>query len=384
MIIVGALIISAIVWLEGKKVHGVGSSVTTTPLALTATASTSPTLSATDIAAIRAEKAKKYPPAVELVNPSGFVNTPDGAPISIGQYIGKDVVMIDFMTYSCINCQRTFPYLTAWYGKYKDQGLVIIGIHTPEFEFEKVYANVQKEMARYGITFPVVLDNDYGTWNAYQNQYWPRKYMIDIDGYVVYDHIGEGEYVETEQEIKNLLQERDTRLGIPVPADLIDSVSVSPSGTAGSIQTNSPETYFGANRNQYIGNGAQGKTGIQNFILPNSFASNMFYFSGSWNVLGEYAQGQSAGSGFVYPYTAKDVYVVASASTQVVAEVTLDGLPVPANLRGTDVYVNGGKTFVKIQDSRLYNLVTGTNMEAHTLRVMSQSAGLEVFTLTFG
>src|SRR3989344_7615215 len=131
----------------------------------------------------------------EIVNPSGFVNT-DG--ITVGSQVGKKVVLVDFMTYSCINCQRTFPYLNAWYKKYKDQGLEIIGIHTPEFAFEKDIENVREAMKRFGIMHPVVLDNDYATWRAYGNRFWPRKYLIDIHGDIVYDHIGEGAYEETE------------------------------------------------------------------------------------------------------------------------------------------------------------------------------------------
>ena len=134
---------------------------------------------------------------VEIANPSGFLNTgmnPDGSakPITIGELVGRKVILVDFMTYSCINCQRTFPHVTAWYEKYKDKGLEIVGIHTPEFAFEKNIDNVRIAMKKAGITYPVVLDNGYSTWGAYANNYWPRKYLIDINGTIVYDHIGEG------------------------------------------------------------------------------------------------------------------------------------------------------------------------------------------------
>jgi thiol-disulfide isomerase/thioredoxin len=390
------LIVLSIVYLDGMKAHS-GGNVTTTSLALTDDASTTTTsdissttpsqintvssISPSDLAAIRAAKAKKYPPAVEIVNPSGFVNTPDGKLIKIGDYIGKDVILIDFMTYSCINCQRTFPYLNAWFAKYKDQGLIIIGIHTPEFEFEKKYDNVKREMARYGIQFPVVLDNDYGTWTTYKNQYWPRKYLIDIDGYIREDHIGEGGYDDTEKMIQTLLDERGQRLGI-TPS--FSTSLVNPTGVVTSIDTQSPETYFGANRNEYIGNGTSGKTGVQNFVLPATFSLNTFYFDGSFDVQGEFAQSTSAGSGFVYRYEAKNLYFVASADVELTAEVTLDGASVPTAMRGSDVYENAGKTYVKIKDSRLYNIISGSQMETHTLQIKAQSAGLKAFTLTFG
>src|SRR3989338_266338 len=158
------------------------------------------------------DKMKRYELAKEITTPDDFINT-DSKPITIGEFVGKKVVLIDFWTYSCINCQRTTPYLNAWDEKYKDKGLVIIGIHTPEFEFEKDYNNVKAAVEKFGIQFPVVLDNDYSTWTAYRNQYWPRKYLIDIDGYIVYDHIGEGAYEETEKKIQEALSERMTILG---------------------------------------------------------------------------------------------------------------------------------------------------------------------------
>jgi thiol-disulfide isomerase/thioredoxin len=153
------------------------------------------------------KKSKIYKAAKEITSPDGFINT-ESQSITIGEFVGKKVVLIDFWTYSCINCQRTLPYLNKWYEKYKNEGLEIIGIHTPEFEFEKKYDNVKKATEKFGIKFPVVLDNDFSTWRAYQNNYWPRKYLIDIDGYIIYDHIGEGAYEETEQKIKAALSER--------------------------------------------------------------------------------------------------------------------------------------------------------------------------------
>ena len=141
----------------------------------------------------------------EIVNPSGFVNT-NGVPVQIRDYIGKKIILLEFMTYTCVNCQRTFPYIVKWYDTYKDAGLMVIGIHTPEFAFEKEIDNVEKAMAKSRITFPVVLDNDYSTWNAYDNNFWPRLYLIDLEGNIVYDHIGEGKYEETEAKIQELIK----------------------------------------------------------------------------------------------------------------------------------------------------------------------------------
>ena len=137
--------------------------------------------------------------APEITKPAGIINT---VSITTDEFRGKKVILIDFWTYSCINCQRTLVYIEGWYQKYKDKGLVIIGIHTPEFGFEKEIENVQNAVKQFKLTYPVVLDNDYGTWHAFANSYWPRKYLIDIEGNIVYDHIGEGGYEETEKEIQ--------------------------------------------------------------------------------------------------------------------------------------------------------------------------------------
>ncbi len=149
---------------------------------------------------------KKVP---ELSTIDGYINT-EGKIITLESLRGK-VVLLDIWTYSCINCQRTLPYLNEWYTKYKDQGLEIVGLHTPEFAFEKLQKNVEEAVQKYNIQYPVVLDNDYSTWNALGNQFWPRKYLVDIDGYIVYDHIGEGSYRETEQAIQKALREREDR-----------------------------------------------------------------------------------------------------------------------------------------------------------------------------
>jgi thiol-disulfide isomerase/thioredoxin len=143
---------------------------------------------------------------IELVSPDGYLNA-DGQAITIGEQLPGKIVLVSFMTYSCINCQRTFPYLEQWYETYQDDGLVIIGIHTPEFAFEHNISAVQSALDKHGITFPVVLDNDYETWRAYGNRYWPRRYLIDRDGRVVFDHIGEGAYEETEALIRQYLNQ---------------------------------------------------------------------------------------------------------------------------------------------------------------------------------
>jgi len=143
---------------------------------------------------------------IELIDPDGFINTDE---FLIEDYVGEKVILIEFWTFGCINCQRTLPHVVSWYEKYKDEGLIVIGIHTPEFSYEKDTENVMEAVEKWGITYPVVLDNDFKTWRAYGNKYWPGIYLVDINGNIVYDHIGEGAYTQTENKIKELLKEID-------------------------------------------------------------------------------------------------------------------------------------------------------------------------------
>jgi cytochrome c biogenesis protein CcdA/thiol-disulfide isomerase/thioredoxin len=312
-------------------------------------------------------KAQLYKKAPELVNPSGFVNT-DGKPIKLADYKGKKVVLIDVWTYSCINCQRTLPYVKAWYDKYKDQGLEIVGLHTPEFAFEKVQKNVEDAVKRDGITYPVVLDNDYATWNAYGNQYWPRKYLIDLDGYIIYDHIGEGNYDETEKAIQKALADRASILNTP---EKIDTNVAKPKDviTIDEAAVGSPETYFGAMRNQYLGNGKVGTTGDFNFTLPQKPSLNTLYLGGTWTIQTENAISKSPDATVEFSYSSKNVYMVASAAAPIDVDVYVDGVKV--------------KT-VTIKDEKLYTLVEGKDYEQHTLLLKAHGAGLQAFTFTFG
>ena len=329
-----------------------------------------------------AEKAQQYQKAPELAGIDGYINTPIGPdgkaqPITLALLKGK-VVLVDFWTYSCINCMRTIPYLNAWYAKYKDQGLVIIGVETPEFAFEHVTSNVEAAVKSLGIQYPVVQDNEYATWNAYNNEYWPNDYLVDIDGYIVHSHSGEGDYAETEAAIQQALAERAARIGSPMPV-ATSTVSISQANLS-AIQ--SPETYFGSNRNEYLGNGAQGQTGVQTFTIPNTLNPNTLYVGGSWDVEPEYAQNQSAGAEIEYLYSAHDInFVAAGPSAGVTIKVLLDGKPV-GSLAGSDV--NTTTSTALIQGDRLYNLVHDATPGAHTIKIQVQGAGLQAYTFTFG
>lgn len=326
--------------------------------------------------AILAAKAAKYPVAKELTGATGFINTP---PFTLSSLIGKKVILIDFWTYSCINCQRTLPYLKAWYSRYESNGLVIIGVHTPEFDFEKNYNNVAAAVKAAGITYPVVLDSNDAIWNAYGNQYWPREYLIDIDGYIVHDHIGEGDYDVTEQAIQAALKERAQVLGVPYTAG--DALT-NPNNviSVNAAQVDSPETYFGSARNQYFINGSEGVNGLQNLTIPASTQPDYLYLGGPWNFSSEFAEAQGPAT-IDYTYSAKNVYMVASSDNGVTLKILLDGKPIDASVAGSDVASDGTVT---VKENRLYSLVNGSGYGQHTLQIQVESTGLDAYTFTFG
>ncbi len=309
-------------------------------------------------------KEKIYPKARELVNPDGYININN---ITITENIGKKVILIDFWTYSCINCQRTFPYLTAWHEKYKDKGLLIIGVHTPEFDFEKDYEKVKKAVEKYKIKYPVIQDNNYQTWKAYKNQYWPHKYLIDIDGYIVYHHIGEGAYEETEIKIQELLEERKQRL--KMKEDIEKDIS-KPNAVAVSGDIRTPEIYFGHSFSRgQLGNpeGWQPEKDVL-YSLPVNIEKDKFYLSGKWRnnndnmeLLDEYGK-------IAMNYKAKQINIVAGSNNNSTLKVLIDGKEV---------------NNVNIKDYDLYILFTGRDYEEHNLEITADK-GLKAYTFTFG
>lgn len=349
LIVVVILLIGTIYFIDSHTVRkgGLGDSVSITPR-----------ISSRQNEVTKENKMKRYELAKEISTPNGFINTDDKS-VTIGEFVGKKVVLIDFWTYSCINCQRTTPYLNTWYEKYKDKGLVIIGIHTPEFEFEKDYNNVKSAVEKFGIKFPVVLDNDYSTWIAYKNQYWPRKYLIDIDGYIVYDHIGEGQYEETEKKIQETLSERVVVLG--ENEDVTQPLTKEVSAISGA---RSPETYFGSARNNLQ----------KNLLFPND----------GWNITPEFSENIVTNASIVYTYTAKDVFFVAEADTEIVVEILRDGKFLGSEAGSDVVKMFDGKTVVKIKEARLYKIVEDSQSGTHTLELKAQRPGLKAFTFTFG
>ncbi len=299
--------------------------------------------------------------APELAGISGWINSP---PLNISGLKGK-VVLTDFWTYTCINCIRTLPYLNSWHEKYHDKGLVIIGVHTPEFEFEKNYNNVKVAVDQYGIKYAVAQDNDYATWRAFNNKYWPRKYLIDKDGNIRYDHIGEGGYAETEEAIQQLLREIN-----PLLSENMTNITVSTdfSGIA------TPELYLGYEfARAPLGNAEGFSPGnVVNYVPTNITSGNVIYLSGKWKNEADYIEAVENANLFLV-YKAKNVNIVAGGNSSI--NILVDDRP--AN--GTDL-ANGAMV---IDEYKLYNIIAGSNYNTHVLEI-DASPGFRLYTFTFG
>ncbi len=325
-----------------------------------------------------AQKAEQYERAKEISSPDGFINT---EPFVLADLIGKKVILVDFWTYSCINCQRTLPHLNSWHNSYQDDGLVIVGVHTPEFEFEKEYANVLAATKKFAVEYPVVLDNDYSTWRSYKNRYWPRKYLIDIDGFIVYDHIGEGGYEESEAAIVAALQERIDVLGLD---DVVEDDAGDVSEKESNKLPRTPEIYFGSSRIEYVVNVPKREClgGRCDYIEPDTIPLNGFAFGGDWEIADEYARSFSKNDSITLHFQGKEVNFVAGVSDAdpVTARIYLDGELIDGDGVGSDVT----DSTISIDTHSLYNLVNLDATEEHILRIEFIEGGVEAFTFTFG
>ena len=308
-------------------------------------------------------------PAPDFTGITKWLNTDRS--ISMADLKGK-VVLVDFWTYTCINCIRTLPHVTSWYDKYKDKGFVVIGVHTPEFQFEHDSANVENAIKMYNIHYPVPQDNNYATWNNYNNEYWPAEYLIDANGIVRRTHFGEGEYDQTEMAIQELLKET----GQKVSSKLDNMPDQTPKTAL------SPETYLGSNRMQYYY--PDGNTGSvsKSFTLSSSLSPNSFSLGGQWNITGETAiTGQNAV--LSYNFSADKVFLVLrpGSSKNSKVKVFLDGKTVDSSNAGADV--KSGE--VTIDSDRLYNLIDlKGNVGSHILELHFEDSGIEAFAFTFG
>jgi thiol-disulfide isomerase/thioredoxin len=315
--------------------------------------------------------------APELAKISGHVNIEE---LSLADLRGK-VVLVDFWTYSCINCIRTIPYLNAWHEKYADQGLVIVGVHTPEFEFEKNHDNVVAAVEKFGIEYPVVQDNDKGTWREYENRYWPRKYLIDDEGYIRYDHIGEGAYAETEKVIQSLLAERAANSGQTISIDGSISQPDAQNVDFGKIRT--PELYFGYQfARAKLGNPEGFKPGeVVSYSIPENseIKPNIIYVSGDWKNNPDSMELQGEIGRIVLSYSAKAVNIVAGGQGEL--HIVENRVQLTGDGRGHDVSETGQ---LDVDGQRLYNIVMHDDYGTRTIEITAIGKGFQIYTFTFG
>jgi cytochrome c biogenesis protein CcdA/thiol-disulfide isomerase/thioredoxin len=314
----------------------------------------------------------------DLSGATAWINSP---PLTLASLHGK-VVVVDFWTYSCINCLRTLPYIKSWYDKYKDGGLVVIGVHTPEFPFEKDEANVRKAVRDLGILYPVAMDNDYRIWQSFNNQYWPADYFIDATGRVRYHHFGEGGYDESEQWIRSLLEEANHR-SLPNTPTKIAAVGAEAPPDSDDVQ--SPETYIGYERAQnFASPGGLNQNVPQLYRAPARLHLNQWALIGAWKDEGQMATLLSPAGSILYRFHARDLHLVLGPTKDgkpVRFRVTLDGQPPGAN-HGMDIDAAG---FGTVTEDRLYQLIRQQDgVKDRTFQIDFLAPEVQAFSFTFG
>ncbi len=291
------------------------------------------------------------------------------------------VVLVDFWTYSCINCLRTLPYLKAWDEKYRAQGLVIVGVHAPEFAFEKDIHNVEQAVHELGVKYPVAIDNDYAIWNAFHNEYWPAHYLIDAQGRIRHQHFGEGAYRETELMIQALLKE--AHQDIAVNEGLVQVAGIGATAAA-AVKERSPETYLGyARQANFSSPEAIRHDASKRYSVPHVLQPDQWALSGSWRIGAESALLQRSAGAISYRYRGRDLHLVLGSHSgkPVRFRITLDG-NAPGADHGADTDAQG---YGVIQEQRLYQLVRQSGkIRDLTFRIEFLDADAEAFAFTFG
>ena len=303
-----------------------------------------------------AEQLQQCGPAPAVSGITQWLNTPDGKPIDLVSLRGK-VVLIDFWAYSCINCQRAIPHVVDWYNRYKDDGFVVIGVHTPEYAFERVPGNVASGAAALHVSYPVALDNDYTTWNNYQNLYWPAEYLIDADGNVRHTKFGEGDYDGTEKLIRELLVDAKPAVRLP---GATHSADTTPQNKL------TPETYLGIGKANFYGGGGDYHAGTATFGYPANLADDRFALLGTWTLDDQGATAGSDDAAIRLNYNGKDVYAVVGGT---------GSITVTRDQQTTATQISGPPT--------LHQIVADNTTHRDQLD-MRVSKGLQVFSFTFG
>lgn len=327
---------------------------------------------------------------------TGISNWINSQPLAMEELRGK-VVLIDFWTYTCVNCIRTFPYLKEWNEKYSDKGLVIVGVHTPEFDFEKVTENVVASARDYKLDWPIAQDNDYGTWSAYSNRFWPAKYLIDDKGVVRYTHFGEGAYVDTEEQIRNLLEEAGASLG-----DVSISTAEEPTADSRAYSTDQStritrELYGGFRRNSspqgiYVAHVEYYDAASQtlSYVDPGEHQNQFMYLQGPWTNGDEnlkHARETQDYSDYIalkFFATSVNAVINPEGGPPFDVQVTIDGRPLTSEEAGADLILEKGRSFFRVDAARLYEVVALPEFGGHELKLSANSPDFAFFAFTFG
>jgi thiol-disulfide isomerase/thioredoxin len=328
--------------------------------------------------------------APEFAQISGYINTPDNSSFTLSSLKGK-VVLVYIWTYTCINSIRPMPYIHDWNQKYSDNGLVVVGVHSPEFQFEKNFTNVKDAVQRFGIKYPVVLDSDRGTWNAYQNNYWPRYYLIDSQGYIRYDHIGEGDYDQIEKSIQSLLAERAALMGAKeISFNTKPTTVIKPESLyyVDLRQNMTPEIYIGYDTARAPLGNPEGFKPEQtvSYSIPSTtnFNSHIAYLQGKWKNNPDNMELQSDTGRIVLTYFGKSVNIIAGGKGGGVVYNDDEGASAKLtsnNSLGEDLSSDGS---FRIDGQRLYNLAIHDNYTAHSIVIDVKGEGFQFYTFTFG
>jgi cytochrome c biogenesis protein CcdA/thiol-disulfide isomerase/thioredoxin len=317
----------------------------------------------------------------DLSGATAWINTPNSSPLTLASLRGK-VVLVDFWTYSCINCLRTLPYIKAWNEKYKDHGLVIIGVHTPEFPFEKDESNVRKAVKDLGVTYPVPMDNNYKIWRSFNNQYWPADYFMDATGRVRFHHFGEGGYDESEQWIRTLLEEANHH-PLPQASTNVAANGMEAPSDSGDVQ--SPETYVGYSRTEnFASPGGLIPDNQETYKTPAVLKLNDWALGGRWEDQQQVATSLAADGAISYRFHARDLHLVlgpGSDNQPVRFRVTIDG-HAPGADHGVDTDAQG---YGVVTGNRLYQLIRQQgNIRDRTFRIDFLTPGVRAYSFTFG
>jgi len=317
-------------------------------------------------------------------------------PLSLEELRGS-VVLVDFWTYTCVNCIRTFPYLKDWQRKYSGQGLVIVGVHAPEFEFEKITENVVARAREFGLEYPIAQDNDFATWRAYNNRFWPAKYLIDKDGVVRYTHFGEGQYLETEEKIRDLLAAAGAELAGIEPG--LADPGPAPTGPPGATYQSriTRELYGGYQRNLSAGGNYiahddyyQGPDRVVEYQDPEFHLNNLVYLQGPWFNGPEavrHARATQNNQDYIgIRFSAASVNAVINRHGDLpfTVDVTLDGRSLTKEQAGSDIEFAEGRSYFRVVEGRLYRIVDQPVFSSHELKLSSNSDDFALFAFTFG